>query len=175
MNHRELLSTIEGDITLILTSLNRFNKEQDNNFAKLKEKSISDPTSVLRSSLQCLGRNVSQFVENPDSEKALKAITLLSVITAQPEAAGARLSMLASQDGLTKSTQLAALSISSAWDSFKKKIQSVIQSISSALWSLVSNYLNLKEWSVKGNGSIPAIASLFGITGSMEIQFTFEK
>jgi hypothetical protein len=40
---------------------------------------------------------------------------------------------------------------------------------------LVSNYINLKEWSVKGAVSTPAIVSLFGISGSVEIQLTFEK
>ena len=175
MNDKELASMIQGDINLILKGLDDFKKEEDGNLAKLREESIIDPVRLFRHSLESLHGNVEEFVKYPDSKKALKAITLLSFITAQPDAVGARLSIIASQVGIMPYTQQAAFSISTTWNSFKQKIQSVIQSISSALWSLISSYLNLKEWSVKGTVSTPAITSLFGISGSVEIQFTFEK
>ena len=175
MNTNSLVSIIKDDISSIFKILERIHEEQIGNVSLLKESSFADPILPFRYSLNSLSIALDEFIKSPDSQQALKLVTLVLVVSAQPDAITARFGTITTGVGIPQGIKQAASSVSAAWNSFVHNIKSVIQSISSTLWSLVSNYLNLKEWSVKGAIGTPAIASFFGITGSVEIQFTFEK
>jgi hypothetical protein len=175
MNTNSLVSIIRQDISSIFKILEGIRDEQIKNVSFLSESSIADPILPFHYSLNALSLALEEFTKSPNSQQALKLLNLLLVVSAQPDAITARFGTVTTAIGIPQSVKQAASCISTAWNSFTQSIKSVIQSISSALWSLVSNYINLKEWSVKGAVSTPAIVSLFGISGSVEIQLTFEK
>lgn len=119
---------------------------------------------------------MNEFVRKPETAAAFRAVTVLSVVSAQPDAISSRLDIVATaQSGQKGVVQGATAMVAVAWKGFIAKIKYLIQSISASLWLVISRHLKLKEWSIKGGVSAPAIASFFGITGSAEIQFTFEK
>lgn len=170
-----LAKTICGDIDLIANVLDDFKQAHNEYFSVLGDERINDPLLPFRYALTNLKETVNAFADEPSPQKALRTINLLLIVCGQPDAISVRLNLVSTAQGIKAKVQNAAHAISNAWSSFVQQIQSIIQGISSALWLLVSNYLNLKEWSVKGSISTPAITSLFGISGSAEIQFTFEK
>ncbi len=174
-NMRGLVGIIKKDIGSIRRILENMREQERNSINVLSELSIPDPTLPFIYSLDSLHKALDDFDESPDPKKALRLVTLLLSVTSQPDAVTSRLSVITIAPWTPQNIMAAASSLSTVWNSFVQNIKSVLHSISSTLWSLVSNYLNLKEWSVKGAVGTPAIASLFGITGSVEIQFTFEK
>jgi len=58
-----------------------------------------------------------------------------------------------------------------AWSHMWKGLLKKIKSVSTHLWQLVSSLLKLKEWSVSGNAGI----NVFGLSGGVTLQLTFEK
>ena len=170
MDQRAVVKIIVDDIASILGALNDFEVAGHGDLQALKDEEINDPIFPFRYTLENLKEIVlSELTGIPTSQAALRAINLLLVACAQPDTVSTRLNLIATAQGIKTQAQKAAHAISNAWSSFVQKIQSIIQSISTALWSLVSNYLNLKEWSVKGTISTPIITSLFGISGSAEL------
>lgn len=172
---REIVELIEREIQRLLEEIRRFQKEHGSDLNLLSEEGEIDPIAGLRYALSSLRELLQEFKENPDSERALGCMLALQSVSGQPEAVTLQLETLAESSQFGGRIRQAAQNIAHGFGHIFSYLKGAIQSISHKLWSLVSRYLKLKEWSIKGAVSTPAIVSLLGITGSAEIQLTFEK
>jgi hypothetical protein len=112
--------------------------------------------------------------ENHRSEAAYQFVTKLFALNAQPDAISSRFAIqIETSDKFFIRNVVQA--VSAAWSNVVGILKIILQSISNNLWALLSSYLNLKEWSLKGKISTPHLFSYFGIGGSAELGLTFTK
>jgi hypothetical protein len=172
---RDLIERVRTEIRRLLEELDAFVAENRNEFREFEEEGISNPVTDLRYVLTSLLEAFQEFVENPDSEKALQTLMGLSVLTGQVETMTSQLELLSISSRVKGAIQNAAATIANKVAGWFGYLKNAIQSISAKLWSLMSPYMNLKEWSIKGALGTSPLVSLFGMTASAELQLTFQK
>jgi hypothetical protein len=180
-------SRIEQDIGLLLNQLDLLENEYSNKINEFREaarhlykpedlKNGFSPFLAFRESLQSFKNLLTTLDREKDRATAFRTLLAFHAIDSEGTAIEARLSLI----GTTSAPTLASVPntaqlLAQAWSQFWAKVKSVMGSIASNLWAFISQYLNLKEWSIKGSISTPAITQVFGLTGSAELQLTFEK
>ena len=172
---RLIADLILNEIKRLLEELRNFENENASDLTELDEAGIGNPVTDLRFALTSLIEIFQEFLEFRDSEHALRSLMALSLVSGQPEAVTDQLATLSNSPGIGSGIRNAASSLVHSFTGFFSRLKSAIQSISTKLWTLLSNYLKLKEWSIKGTVTTPALVSLFGITAGAELQVTFEK
>lgn len=155
---QELKDMLEQDVRTLLSEVGSF---LENNRIISSVEDIPIPAKA-----RDLAEAVDQLVAETDSrsQSALRAITALGALNAQLAYLDARLLRMANLNQIQQT-------VTGAWNSLKSYIQPILQSISQHLWQLISQLLTLKEWSIAGDTGVNA----FGLTGSVQLELTFEK
>lgn len=180
-------SRIKRDIDLLLKKLNlleeqysteidAFQKVAHHGYEGEESENGFSPFSPFRESLQSFKKLLLTLGEKRDRVTAFRTLLAFHAIDSEGTAIEARLSLI----GTTLTPTLPSVAntaqvLIQAWSRFWAKVKGIMGSIASNLWAFISQYLNLKEWSIKGSISTPAITQVFGLTGSAELQLTFEK
>jgi hypothetical protein len=172
---RAIIELLQEEIERLVKELRMLQEEYGSDVRVLVEEGESDPIAGFQYTLSSLRQVLKEFLEYRDSERALRSLLALQLVSGQPETVILQLEALSLSPRFGGRIRQAASNIAHGFGQVFNYLKGAIQSISHKLWSLVSGYLKLKEWSIKGTVSTPAIVSLFGVTGSAEIQLTFEK
>lgn len=187
MDRKATINWILADVDLIFEHLKSF---EDEHSALINQASsafgiafeyedrpdFESPFASVKDSLSNFKSLVEGFAEETPSHYALNTLLAFQSIEGQVDAAASRLNLIAMhlpqpKTAVRNSVQLLA----NAWSGFAGRIKAIVQGISGKLWNLLSNYLNLKEWSISGKISTPTLTQIFGISASAELQLTFEK
>jgi hypothetical protein len=176
-NAREsrLRDLIIDQLRRLLDELRRFEAENAEEFNAFAEAQIGNPVTDLRQVLVSLLESFEQFIKYRNSERALQTLLNLSLASGQTESVLPQLESLSASANTTGFVRSAAASLANKVAGWFGYLKNAIQSISTKLWSLISSYVNLKEWSIKGAVTTPTLVNLFGFTASAELQLTFEK
>jgi hypothetical protein len=169
---REVFDLLVNEIRRLIQEIESVEENNPEEFGAFREQRVSNPITDLRFALNSLLEILSEFLEYRDSERALQALTNWSLVNGQAESLSSQLETLSTSAPASGIRQAASSLVHklSGWFSYLK---GAIQGISAKLWSLLSTYLKLKEWSIKGTVTSPALTNLFSFSGAAELQLTF--
>jgi len=120
-----------------------------------------------------LKKETNRLLESKNSSSAFRVTAVIGLLNSQLDSINAQLSLKANIISQSKGVTTVWNKVSASWNTLVGRLKSIIQTISSYLWQLISRLLTLREWSISGTVSTPSITSLFGPSGSATIQITF--
>ena len=168
---REIFDLLMREIRRLIQEIEALETQTAEYTGDFKEYSVSNPVTDLRLALVGLLEILQEFSEYRDSERAMQAVTSWSIVHGQSENIESQL--LALSNAPIDRIRYAAQSLTGKLSGWFSYLKSAIQGISAKLWSLLSKYLRLKEWSIKGAVNSPALVNLFSFSGSVELELTF--
>lgn len=151
MNTQDIKNCIKADLDKVKTLLFEgiINVFQDGNL--IPEIRVWAEAEPLRETIMALN-------SNSGSTRALQAMSLLNWWRAQFNTLTAQVTAGA-----------AGAQISAVWNGVVNTVQSLLNSITSGFWSLLTQLLTVKEWSVAGDAGV----NLLGLQGTVKVEVTF--
>jgi hypothetical protein len=170
---------ISAAIEAIKETVEEFRKAalRDQDSTGWTEEKVSSAFAPLGEAVELLRSQLEDF----DSKKtkpesaAFKIMQSLSAVDAQITYAEAALQPTPpSVEGLDPASQPGpTLAMASPLASLVSRLRGMLSGLSGRIWQILATILTVKEWSVKGAVSTPALVGFFGVAGNVELSVTF--
>ena len=121
-----------------------------------------------------LESQLKSFEEINANSETFSIMQSLNSIDSQIQYAATIIQMKSNPFGSIKSSVANAAKAASAVGTLISRVGAILKGLAGQIWQLLSKLINIKEWSVKGAVSSPALTGFFGVTGSLELSITFQ-
>lgn len=130
--------------------------------AGLQETLLEPPRAVL-GPLDLAESTINEFAASPTNDSALRAMTAVAAVDAQLSVSNAQLSLAFISPGQAISAAGSAISSSIS------HLKTIIQGVSTKLWTLISHLLKVTSWALTGQLGV----TLGIFQGNVQLQITF--
>jgi hypothetical protein len=103
-----------------------------------------------------------QLAGKLDSQEGVRAVMLTGILSQQFDILNARVEMLASIGKIKNAAR-------NAWNRLKGFVQSFLQSVSTHIWNMLSQFVTPKGWSIAGSVGV----TFPGLSGNLQLQINF--
>ncbi len=165
---QELKRIILAHLIEFESSIERLKKQTLNEIVSYSEEYVVDLYKPVFFGIDDCIETVTQFHPDKASDQLFFCMRSLNAINVQLDY------IAVANSTVSNIPQKVVSSVSSKLNLILSSLKAQLQRIQGLIGQLLSKYLNLKEWSVKGSLSTPTLANLFGLTASAELELTFE-